>query len=419
MNEQFSLFQPQNVLSVSQLTGYLRQVLESDEILQDLWVSGEISNFSRPSSGHIYFSLKDSEASIRCVMWRSSTARLNFAPRDGLAVQAHGSMSIYEVSGQVQLYIDTLKPAGEGALYQEYLRLKAKLEAEGLFDEARKRPIPELPRVIGIVTSPTGAALQDMLNTLRRRFPLAEVVLAPTAVQGIDAPSGIVSALERLNAEICPDVILVGRGGGSIEDLWAFNEEGVVRAVTNSETPVISGVGHETDFTLTDFASDLRAPTPTAAAELAVPDKVKLLTAVNELASIHTSLLSEMLSDLRWKADQLEDTLARLSPGHRIDTYRQRLDEISLRQARTMAALVERKSLQFDNLSQALRSLNPQAVLNRGYAIVTRSEDGLVIKDASQVAPKDLVHIRLSQGQMNARITQINTEEKRHDRKKA
>ncbi len=408
MSEQFALFQPQNVLSVSQLTGYLRQVLESDAILQDLWVSGEISNFARPSSGHLYFSLKDSEAAIRCVMWRSSAARLNFAPRDGMAVQAHGSMSIYEVSGQVQLYVDTLRPAGEGALYQEYLRLKAKLEAEGLFDEARKRPIPEMPRVIGIATSPTGAALQDMLDTLRRRFPVAEVVLAPTAVQGIDAPPGIAAALERLNAEAHPDVILVGRGGGSIEDLWAFNEEQVVRAVVDSVAPVISGVGHETDFTLTDFAADLRAPTPTAAAELATPDKIELLAAINELAAAHTSRLVELLSDLRWELGQLQSALARLSPAHQIDTFRQRLDEITLRQSRSMSTLLDRRSLQLDQLRQALRSLNPEAVLSRGYAIVTRSEDGSLVKDAAKMKTNDNVQIRVSRGEMDARITKTN-----------
>ena len=408
MNQEFSFFQPQNVLSVSQLTSYLRQMLESDEILQDLWVSGEISNFAQPSSGHLYFSLKDSEAAIRCVMWRNSAARLNFVPRDGLAVQAHGSMSIYEVSGQVQLYVDTLRPAGEGALYQEYLRLKAKLEAEGLFDEARKRPIPELPRVIGIVTSPTGAALQDILDTLRRRFAVAEVVLAPTTVQGIDAPPGIANALARLNAEVHPDVILVGRGGGSIEDLWAFNEEIVVRAVANSTAPVISGVGHETDFTLTDFAADLRAPTPTAAAELATPDKVELLAGIKELGTAHTSLLNELLSDLRWEVGQVESSLARLSPAHQIDTYRQRLDEVNLRHSRSMATLIDRKFLQLENMQQALRSLNPQAVLNRGYAIVTRSDDASVVKDAAKLESGDSIHIRVSRGAMDARITQTN-----------
>jgi exodeoxyribonuclease VII large subunit len=408
MSEQFYLFQPQNVLSVSQLTGYLRQVLENDEILQDLWVSGEISNFAQPSSGHLYFSLKDSDASIRCVMWRSSAARLQFAPRDGLAVQAHGSMGIYEVSGQVQLYVDTLKPAGEGALYQEYLRLKAKLEAEGLFDEERKRPIPELPRIIGIATSPTGAALQDMLDTLRRRYPIAEVVLAPTAVQGIEAPPGIIAALRRLNTTIHPDVILVGRGGGSIEDLWAFNDEAVVRAVASSEAPVISGVGHETDFTLTDFAADLRAPTPTAAAERASPDQIELMAQINEFAAMHTTILHEYLSDLRWEYDQLENALSRLSPTHQIDTYRQRLDEIIMRQTRSMNTLLDKKSLQLENLQQALRSLNPQAVLNRGYAIITRSQDGKVVKNTSQVKKNDSIHIRLSRGELDARITHTN-----------
>jgi len=408
MSEQYTFFQPQNVLSISQLTGYMRQVLESDEILQDVWVQGEISNFARPSSGHLYFSLKDSEAAMRCVMWRSAAARLNFAPRDGLAVQAHGSVSIYEVSGQVQLYLDTLRPAGEGALYQEYLRLKAKLEEEGLFDVARKRPIPEIPQIIGIVTSPTGAALQDMLNTLRRRFPVAEVVLAPTAVQGIDAPSGIATALQQLNIEIKPDVILLGRGGGSIEDLWAFNEEQVVRAVVASSTPVISGVGHETDFTLTDFAADLRAPTPTAAAELAVPDKLELVATINELALTHTSILRDQLTDLRWEVSQLEGALSRLSPDHQIDTYRQRLDEITMRNSRAIINLREKKSLLLEKLQQALRSLNPQAVLNRGYAIVTRSQDGVLVKNSNQVKPDEIVNIRLSRGEMKARITQTN-----------
>lgn len=408
MVEQYAFFQPQNVLSVSELTGYLRQLLERDEILQDIWVAGEVSNFAQPASGHLYFSLKDSESAIRCVMWRNSAERLNFSPRDGLAVQAHGSMSIYEVSGQVQLYVDTLIPAGEGALYKEFMRLKTKLEGEGLFDQDRKRPIPELPRVIGIVTSPTGAALQDMLNTLRRRYPIAEIVVAPTAVQGIDAPPNIAAALKRLNAEVHPDVILVGRGGGSIEDLWAFNEEQVVRAVVASDAPIISGVGHETDFTLTDFAADLRAPTPTAAAELAAPDRFELLASISELAVTHTTTLRTKLSDLRWAFSQLQNTLGRLSPAHQIDTYRQRLDEINLRGSRSIHIVLDHRSLQVENLQKALKSLDPQAVLGRGYAIVTRARDGSVVKNSAQVAPEDLVQIRVSQGEMEARIIKTN-----------
>lgn len=409
--EQYSFFEPQNILTVSQLTGYLRQVLESDEILQDIWVEGEISNFSRPSSGHLYFTLKDSEAAVRCVMWRNAAARMSFVPREGLLVQAHGGMSVYEVSGQVQLYVDTMKPAGEGALYQEFIRLRNKLEAEGLFDPEIKKPIPELPKCIGIVTSPTGAALQDMLNTLRRRYPIAEVIVAPSSVQGIDAPAEITRALHRLQQEVRPDVILLGRGGGSIEDLWAFNDEDLVRAVAASTIPIISGVGHETDFTLTDFAADLRAPTPTAAAEVATPDKSELLGMIAELANRLTSLLQSRLADLRWEHGQLQHALERLSPAHDIDTYRQRLDEVISRLERAALTKLDRKMLQLQNMIQSLKSLNPQAVLNRGYAIVTRKLDGRVVRRVEQIQPQEDIHIRVSQGNMEARVLKTNSGE--------
>jgi len=405
--EQFSLFQPNNVLKVSQLTTYLRQLLEDDPILQDVWVEGEISNFTRPSSGHLYFTLKDGEAAIRCVMWRNAAQRMSFAPREGLAVQAHGSMGIYETSGQVQLYVDTMTPAGEGALFQEFLRLKAKLEAEGLFDIEFKRQPPWLPKVIGIVTSPTGAALQDMLNTLQRRYPIAEVVLSPTPVQGIDAPAGIVAALERLNRDVKPDVILIGRGGGSIEDLWAFNDENVARAVASSEAPIISGVGHETDFTLTDFAADRRAPTPTAAAELATPDRTELLGIITELENRHSVLLREVLADLRWEVAQWHNTLNRLSPLYRVDNYRQRLDEVQFRLRRSMQSRLDHARLTLAHLTQSLQSLSPLAVLNRGYAIVTRDDNGQLVKDASQMAVDDKINIRVSQGSLSAQISKI------------
>jgi exodeoxyribonuclease VII large subunit len=408
--EQFSFIQPKNVLSVSQLTGYLRQLLESDEILQDIWVQGELSNVAKPSSGHLYFTLKDADAAVRCVMWRNAVMRLGFDPREGTAVEAHGSMGVYEVSGQVQLYVDTMQKAGEGALYQEYLRLKAKLEAEGLFDVEVKRPIPELPGIIGIVTSPTGAALQDMLDTLRRRFPIAEVVLSPASVQGTEAPAEIVAALNRLNQMVKPDIILIGRGGGSIEDLWAFNDESVVRAVAASAAPVISGVGHETDFTLTDFAADRRAPTPTAAAEIAVPDWMELMAAVMELADQHTTILRERLGDLRWELSQLQSALGRLSPRHAVNTYRQRLDEVVLRLDRAMHARLEKKRLQLDNLRYSLKNLSPQAVLNRGYALVTREKDGRIVKRAEQVNVGEGVHIQVSQGSLEAEVKETHQE---------
>lgn len=405
--EQFSFFQPRNVLKVSQLTTYLRQLLESDPILQEIWVEGEISNFSRPSSGHLYFTLKDGDAAIRCVMWRNAAQRMTFAPREGLAVQAHGSMGVYEVSGQVQLYVDTMRPAGEGALYQEFLRLKAKLEAEGLFDEERKRTPPWLPKVIGIVTSPTGAALQDMLNTIERRYPLAEVVVSPTPVQGIDAPPGIVAALARLNTEVGPDVILIGRGGGSIEDLWAFNDEAVARAVAASEAPIISGVGHETDFTLTDFAADRRAPTPTAAAELATPDQMELFGVIAELGNRHTTLMREMLADLRWETAQWAHTLNRLSPAYRVDNYRQRLDEGQHRLGKAIQSRLDRTRLTLAHATQSLHSLSPMAVLSRGYAIVTRESDHQIVKSAGQMTIDENIHIQVSQGSLTARIAKI------------
>ncbi len=254
-----------NHLTVFQITFRIRKLLEGDLELQDVWVEGEISNLSRPASGHIYFTLKDKNASLRCVMWKTDAMRLRVALQDGAAIEAHGKIAVYEPQGQYQLIVNIIQPKGEGALYQEFLRLKAMLEAEGLFDLERKRPTPELPKTIGIVTSATGAALRDMLNTLRRRLPLVRVILAPSLVQGVEAPPALVSALASLNRQN-PDVILLARGGGSIEDLWAFNDERVVRAVAESNAPVICGVGHETDFTLAIsppiFAPRLRLPLP-------------------------------------------------------------------------------------------------------------------------------------------------------------
>src|SRR5688500_6990340 len=284
-------------LTVSQLTFRIRKLLEGDLELQDVWVEGEISNLSRPASGHIYFTLKDKNASLRCVMWKTDAARLRLALQEGAAIEAHGKIAVYEPQGQYQLIVNLMQPKGEGELYQEFLRLKTMLEAEGLFEPERKRLIPELPQIIGIVTSQTGAALRDMLNTLRRRLPVAKVILAASPVQGLDAPPALVNALRSVNKQN-PDVILLARGGGSIEDLWAFNDERVVRAVVDSKAPVICGVGHETDFTLCDFAADLRAPNPTAAAELATPIIIldlgsELLTVRARLADLVRNLLAE------------------------------------------------------------------------------------------------------------------------------
>ena len=384
--------------TVSRLTQHIRTLLESDVTLQDVWVQGEISNLGRPASGHIYFTLKDAGASLRGVMWKGDARRLTLPLQDGMQIEAHGRIGIYEPQGQYQFYADIIRPVGEGVLYQEFLRLKAMLEAEGLFDAERKRPIPELPRKIGIVTSATGAALRDMLNTLRRRLPLVEVLLAPSPVQGAEATPGLVSALEALN-RLDPDVILLARGGGSIEDLWAFNDERVVRAVATSAIPVISGVGHETDFTLCDFVADLRAPTPTAAAELATPITVTDLSAY--LRGMNARLANSTLNLLAAQRSGLEASVARLrfsSPLRRVQTDRQRLDEYARRGTSALRHCLALNGSRLQGYDRRLEALNPLAVLGRGYAVVTRKEDGKLISQVRQVNPGDGIRVRVSDG---------------------
>jgi exodeoxyribonuclease VII large subunit len=393
---------PPPTWSVNELTRYLRDLLESDTNLQDLWVLGEVSNFSRPSSGHLYFTLKDEKAALRCVMWRNTAMRQTFLPRDGEAIEVHGAISVYEVAGQYQLYADLIRPAGEGALYQEFLRLKSRLEAEGLFDPIRKRPIPKWPQRIGIVTSPTGAALRDMLNTLRRRYPLVEVILAPTPVQGEEAPPGIVEAIRSLNEIVHPDVILVARGGGSIEDLWAFNDERVARAIAASQAPVITGVGHETDFTIADFASDLRAPTPTAAAELATPNRDDLRAGLADQAGQLGRTIQAVLSSLRWELGNQVNRLLLHSPHTRLRTDRQRLDEFSRRAGVALHHSLQLRQARLGGLGQRLASLSPLAVLRRGFAVVSHT-DGQVVHSVSQVQTDEVLKIRLSDGQFDAR----------------
>jgi len=383
--------------TVSRLTFYIRKLLEENESLQDVWVQGEISNLSRPASGHVYFTLKDSAAALKCVIWKTSAARLGVALQDGMEVEVHGRIGIYEVSGQYQLYADQVRPLGEGALYQEFLRLKSMLEAEGLFAPERKRPIPVFPQRIGIVTSATGAALHDMLNTLRRRLPLVEIILAPSPVQGIEAPPALVNAIQSLVLQ-SPDVILLARGGGSMEDLWAFNDERVVRAVAMSEVPVICGVGHETDFTLCDFAADLRAPTPTAAAELAT--QITLLDLSAELQSYRNRLTSSTLSLLTEHKTVLSSLISELryaSPERRIQSERQRVDELARRTYSSLAHRLQVQSTHVNGLQKRLAALSPLAVLARGYAVVTRKDDGSVVSRVAQAS--DVMNVRLSDGE--------------------
>jgi exodeoxyribonuclease VII large subunit len=390
------------IWAVGELTRYIRQRLESDYRLQELWVAGEVSNVSRPASGHLYFSLKDDQASLRCVMWKPQVLALAHIPANGDRLEVFGRIGVYEASGQYQLYAERLRPAGEGERYQEFLRLKARLDQEGLFAPERKRPLPAWPRTIGVVTSPTGAALRDVLHVFRRRFPLLHVLISPTVVQGEGAPDGILRALQILNRDGRSDVILVVRGGGSIEDLWAFNDERVVRAVAESKIPVVSGIGHETDLVLVDFAADLRAATPSAAAEVATPDRTTLLDAIRRLAGEISAWFEANLEERRAELSELHTRLLRSSPRSAIASALQRGDELSLR---ALAALRHKLALAgagARGLAQTLQAVGPQAILARGYAIVVRQPEGHLVNSIHQIVTGDILEVRVQDGEFGA-----------------
>ena len=386
--------------TVGELNRYVKQSLEMDYRLQDLRVTGEISGFRAYPSGHWYFTLKDAGAQVSCVMWRGRAERQRYKPRDGDAVTAAGSVTLYEVRGQYQLDVAQLAPTGEGVLFQEFLRLKAQLEAEGLFAQERKRALPEWPLRIAVVTSPVGAVLRDILNILRRRFPLVEVILVPTPVQGLDAPPQIVAALRAAAAQ-APDVIILARGGGSLEDLWCFNDEAVARAIAASPVPVISGVGHETDFTIADFAADLRAPTPSAAAELVTPDGQQVAAEVESRAERMGQALLRLVDDKRSALAQQQGRLRGLSPQARLRGAQQHLDDLQARAAAALGYRVSLRRARWRGLDQALNNVSPLAVLARGYAVVTLA-DGTVVRRAAQVAAGDALRVRVSEGEFGA-----------------
>lgn len=398
---QLPLIRPSS-FSVTEITRYLRTLLESDSLLQDVWISGEVSNISRPASGHIYFTLKDSGAAIKCVIWRSTTSHIPDM-QVGSLIEAHGAVSLYERDGTYQLYVNAVRIRGEGELYQEFLRLKARMEADGWFDEERKRPLPERPKSIGIVTSATGAALQDMLNTLRGRYRLAEVVIAPAAVQGVEAPGEIIQSIHNLNTLVHPDVIILGRGGGSMEDLWAFNNEGVVRAVAESEAPVVTGIGHETDFTLADFAADLRAPTPTGAAVAATPSSEDLHREIETtLQDLHYRVIT-MVDNLQMDLGQFTARLNRESPIRRIERERQLVDAFSNRMELGLLHSLRLSRSHLVSLAGRLAALNPHAVLQRGYAIV-HLENGTLVHSADQLSPDIRTTTRFAHGSAISRV---------------
>jgi len=390
---------PARVLTVSELNRLARDILERSFPL--FWVSGEISNLTRAASGHWYFSLKDAGAQVRCVMFRGRNSYLGWIPKEGDKVEARATVTLYEARGDFQLTIEFLQRAGLGALFEAYEQLKAKLQAEGLFDASRKKAIPDHPRQIGIVTSPDAAALHDVLTTLKRRMPGIPIVIYPTPVQGKGVAKLIAAAINTASARAECDVLIICRGGGSIEDLWQFNEETVARAIADCTIPTISGVGHETDFTIADFAADQRAPTPTAAAELVTPDRVALL---NGLQQMQQNMARQIAYLLNRRSQQL-DFLARrlLSPAQQAEYKSSHLQQLKLRLQESMNKTLQKQVQKLASLGQNLNHLNPQSVLKRGYALV-HTEAGELVYSSEQLSEGQAVQLTLGDGKADAEI---------------
>jgi exodeoxyribonuclease VII large subunit len=390
------------LLSVTELTAYIRDLLESDAVLADIWVQGEVSNWSRAASGHCYWTLREGDSQLRAVCFRQQAQRQPELPSNGHAILAHGHVSFWEGSGQIQFYVDVIRPAGLGLLQAQVEALKQRLAEEGLFDEGRKRPIPAAPRRIGIVTSPTSAAFHDMLSVLARRWPLCEVVLAPSLVQGDEAPGSLVEALFNLY-DLELDLIIVARGGGSIEDLWAFNDESVARAIFAAPVPVITGVGHETDITVVDFVADLRAPTPSAAAELATPDIAELEESLLVLRDRLTDAMGARLGAAQAALAERTARLRRLSPRSQLEAGQLRNDDLLRRIERAMRHRLALEARGLQGLHGRLQTLNPRATLARGYAIVRRP-DGSVVLRAADVDAGDLLLLEVRDGVIAAHV---------------
>ena len=393
------------ILSVGDLNRAIAASLE--DRFDTVWVSGEISNFKAYDSGHWYFSLKDEEGQIRCVMFRGRNGQVGFVPKSGDLVEVSANLGMYVPRGDIQLTIQTLRRAGMGGLYEAFLKLKAKLAKEGLFEEDRKREIPTHPRAIGIVTSPQAAALKDVLSTLARRAPHIPVVIYPTLVQGPDAPAGIISALQAAEKENAVDVILLVRGGGSIEDLWAFNDEQLAYAIANSSIPIVSGVGHETDFTIADFVADLRAPTPTGAAELAAPRRDQML---QELDAIMQALLQRVNQRIEREAQTLDQLALRLS--HALpnpDRMREQITSWQQRLNQAWSVRMENWKRNQTHYQSQLEMLNPQRTLERGYAVILNKDDDELnaVRNPSELNPGHTYQVQLAEGQAEVRFIDV------------
>lgn len=398
-------------VTVTQLNEYIKRLIDGDPALCDVYVKGEISNFKNHyGTGHFYFTLKDDGGLIRAVMFRSFASRLTFLPENGMKVILHGRISAFVRDGQYQIYADSMEPDGVGALYIAYEQLKKKLEAEGLFAPERKKPLPKIPTRVGIITSATGAAVRDMIHVAGRRFPYAKLIVYPSLVQGPDAPAQLIAGVQYFNQSDSADVIIIGRGGGSIEDLWAFNSEELARTIAASRIPVISAVGHETDFTICDFVADRRAPTPSAAAEIAVPETTELKRKIGNIISRESAVLSQIIARRREYLQRLATSRALTSPMNCIDDKRMQLVALG---ERMQLAQKNRQSLSEARLRASvgkLEALNPLSILSRGYSAVY-GEDGGIIKQAAQMQPGQRVTLRLADGAAEAEICAVHVNE--------
>jgi len=399
------------VYSVSRLNREVRELLESG--IGQLWVQGELSNFSRPASGHWYFSLKDRDAQVRCAMFRLRNARTGFVPRDGQQVLVRARVGLYEPRGEYQLLVEELEDAGLGALQRAFEELKRRLAAEGLFDPERKRSLPAAPHCIGVITSPSGAAIRDILHILARRFPAARVLIYGVPVQGAAAVPAIVAALDLASARAECDVLIVARGGGSLEDLWAFNDERVARAIHRARLPIVTGIGHEIDFTIADFVADLRAPTPSGAAELVVPDGAAWRTRLTQLHERFLAAMRRTLAVENAALTRLQRRLTASHPGMRLQAMAQRLDELEGRLQFVLQARLAREQTRLQSLARALQAVSPLATLERGFAVVTRSRDGELVTSAAQVAPDERIDVRLASGRLTASVLAAESPESR------
>jgi exodeoxyribonuclease VII large subunit len=394
----------EKVYSITELTREIKQILEGS--FPRIWVEGEISNYVRHSSGHRYFTLKDQSAQLRAVIWRWTGQRLHFEPQDGMKVKALGQVTVYEKSGQYQLVVTAIMPAGIGELELAFQQLKAKLAEEGLFDSDHKIPIPEFPQAIGIITSPTGAAIRDILNITRRRAPWIEIILWPVAVQGEGAAEQIAKAIRGFNEHGLVDLLIIGRGGGSLEDLWAFNEEVVARAVFDSELPVISAVGHEIDFAISDFVADLRAPTPSAAAEIAVPDGEALLSQIRAAEASMASALMQVLEYGRSRVNEIQSRYGLRRPVEIIAQRAQRRDDVAHLLDLNMSHRITEFSEKFKHLDEKLLAVSPTAVMKRGYSYL-RDKKGDPVTSFRKVAVNDKIDVTLYEGGLETRVTRV------------